>query len=133
MKDKKMNLRTWMIFKIIPSILLVIYYWMWARTDYKQSYMIIQNVFGCFVGGVFAIQFFYGKKRDIIDEFARETLYKTDSLCLKICYVLLVLISFASVIFELSGIIIGYLLVGSILVLTSIRAISFCRIDSRGI
>lgn len=131
--NKKISLRTWMIIKILPAILLFSYYWMFARNDYSSLYEVIQNSLAGLTGIFFAFQFFYGKKIEIIDEFTKEILYKTDSLCLKICYTLLVIISFVSVIFELSGIIIGYLVVGTILLLTIIRAISFCIIDSKGI
>lgn len=133
MKNEKMNLRTWMVIEILPAILLFTYYWMCVRKDYSLLYVGIQNGIAGLTGVFFAIQFFYGKKIESVDEFAREILCKTDSLCLKICYVLLVLICFASVIFGLSGIIIGYLVVGTILIITIVRAISFCVIDSRGI
>lgn len=42
-------------------------------------------------GGLFAYQLYYAKRRDIFDEFARENLRTTDSICLKIACGVLVL------------------------------------------
>ena len=49
---KKVSLRELVADKIIFSILIAMYYWMWARNDWKDYYTTVQNV-------IFAFSFYY--------------------------------------------------------------------------
>lgn len=42
-KTKTINLRAWMFLKIAPAALLLLYYWMCARTDFHTSYLYVQS------------------------------------------------------------------------------------------
>ena len=83
-------------------------------------------------GGLFAYQLYYAKRRDIFDEFARENLRTTDSICLKIACGVLVLAAVLCVFSDFSGIVVGYALLIKLLALTVARAVLFTVIDKRG-
>ena len=83
-------------------------------------------------GGLFAYQLYYAKRRDIFNEFARENLRTTDSICLKIACGVLVLAAVLCVFSDFSGIVVGYALLIGLLALTVARAVLFTVIDKRG-
>ena len=83
-------------------------------------------------GALVWAQVSYARKRKIFDEFARENLKTTDSICLKVAYVLMVAAVLACIFADFSGIIAGYFVVGGILLLTLIRASLFAVIDKKG-
>ena len=64
---KKVSLRELVADKIIFSILIAMYYWMWARNDWKDYYTTVQNV-------IFAFSFYYFVSRAI-----RVKKYKQES------------------------------------------------------
>ncbi len=131
-KTKTINLRAWMFLKIAPAALLLLYYWMCARTDFHASYLYVQSAVLALAGGLFAYQLYYAKRRDIFDEFARENLRTTDSICLKIACGVLVLAAVLCVFSDFSGIVVGYALLMGLLALTVARAVLFTVIDKRG-
>lgn len=131
-KTKSINLRAWMFLKIAPAALLLLYYWMCARTDFHTSYLYVQSAVLALAGGLFAYQLYYAKRRDIFDEFARENLRTTDSICLKIACGVLVLAAVLCVFSDFSGIVVGYALLIGLLTLTVARAVLFTVIDKRG-
>lgn len=131
-KTKTINLRAWMFLKIAPAALLLLYYWMCARTDFHTSYLYVQAAVLALAGGLFAYQLYYAKRRDIFDEFARENLRTTDSICLKIACGVLVLAAVLCVFSDFSGIVVGYALLIGLLALTVARAVLFTVIDKRG-
>lgn len=121
--------------KIVYAILLVCYYWMWARRDWHDYYMSIQYA----VAG-FTILFFLMQSRRIRmyhkeekDELAIQNLRRSDAICLKILIVVAIAIAFAGATMVLDGIMMGYALVGAIFILAVIRYISFCIMDSKGV
>lgn len=131
-KTKSINLRAWMFLKIAPAALLLLYYWMCARTDFHASYLYVQSAVLALAGGLFAYQLYYAKRRDIFDEFARENLRTTDSICLKIACGVLVLAAVLCVFSDFSGIVVGYALLIGLLAMTVARAVLFTVIDKRG-
>ena len=131
-KTKTINLRAWMFLKIAPAALLLLYYWRCARTDFHASYLYAQSAVLALAGGLFAYQLYYAKRRDIFDEFARENLRTTDSICLKIACGVLVLAAVLCVFSDFSGIVVGYALLIGLLALTVARAVLFTVIDKRG-
>lgn len=131
-KTKTINLRAWMFLKIAPAALLLLYYWMCTRTDFHTSYRYVQSAVLALAGGLFAYQLYYAKRRDIFDEFARENLKTTDSICLKIACGVLVLAAVLCVFSDFSGIVVGYALLVGLLGLTVARAVLFTVIDKRG-
>lgn len=131
-KTKSINLRAWMFLKIAPAALLLLYYWMCARTDFHTSYLYVQPAVLALAGGLFAYQLYYAKRRDIFDEFARENLRTIDSICLKIACGVLVLAAVLCVFSDFSGIVVGYALLIGLLALTVARAVLFTVIDKRG-
>ena len=74
--NKKVSLREIVGTKIIYAIILASYYWMWARTDWKDWYLTLQLVLGCFLAAFFAFQQMRIKKykKEGIDEMAERNL-----------------------------------------------------------
>lgn len=132
MKSKKINLSVWMFLKVIPSILLVVYYWMCTVDGYDPVFRYINGAVIAIAGIVVLEQISYAKKNKLFDEFGRENLKTTDSICLKIAFVLMIIATLACVFADFSGIIAGYFVVGGILALAIIRAIIFTIIDKKG-
>ena len=107
-KTKTINLRAWMFLKIAPAALLLLYYWMCARTDFHTSYLYVQSAVLALAGGLFAYQLYYAKRR------------------------VLVLAAVLCVFSDFSGIVVGYALLIGLLALTVARAVLFTVIDKRG-
>ena len=132
---KKISLRELVADKIVFAILIAVYYWMWARNDWKDSYTTIQIIV-C----TFSFYYFVSRsirlrdyKKETSDEMAEANLKKCDAICLKISVVALVLISFlcAAGRFALTTEIIGYCLVGFLVLLAVTRTVIFCFMDKR--
>ena len=94
---KKVSLRELVADKIVFAVLIAVYYWMWARNDWRESYATIQYV-------IFAVWFYYfisravrlkKYKQEAVDEMAETNLKRCDSICLKIGAAAIVVIGFA--------------------------------------
>ena len=132
MKNKPISLSVWMFLKAVPAALLVFYYGMCTWDGYDPTLRYLQAVSLVLAGVIDLWQVSYTKKKKLFDEFARENLKTTDSVCLKIAYAFMVIAALACVFADFSGIIAGYFVVGGILLLTIIRAVIFAVIDKRG-
>ena len=131
MKSKPVNLSVWMFLKAVPAALLL-YYWMCTVEGYDPVFRYFHASTLVLAGALVWAQVSYARKRKIFDEFARENLKTTDSICLKVAYVLMVAAVLACIFADFSGIIAGYFVVGGILLLTLIRASLFAVIDKKG-
>ena len=129
---KETNLRVWMFFKAVPALLLLIYYWLCTVDGYNPVFRYIHGVTIVIAGILVWWQYSYAKKNDIFDEFGRENLKTTDSICLKAAFVLMTIAVLACVFADFSGIIAGYFVVGGIVALAVIRAAIFTIIDKKG-
>ena len=132
MKSKPVNLSVWMFLKAVPAALLLLYYWMCTVEGYDPVFRYPHASTLVLAGALVWAQVSYARKRKIFDEFARENLKTTDSICLKVAYVLMVAAVLACIFADFSGIIAGYFVVGGILLLTLIRASLFAVIDKKG-
>lgn len=121
--------------KIIYAVLLVCYYWMWARRDWHEYYVTIQNVVCVFTIVFFLVQASRIQKysKEEKDEMAVQNLRRADAVSLKIMMIATIIIAFACGVTFLNGQMAGYALVGLILVLTVIRFIMFSIMDSKGV
>lgn len=121
--------------KIIDALLLVCYYWMWARRDWHNYYDTIQNMVVIFTVVFFLLQASrirrYSKEEK--DELAIQNLHRTDAIALKIMIAAAIVIAFACAVKCIDGTTAGYALVGTILLLAVIRCAIFCVMDSKGI
>lgn len=133
MKNKTINLSAWMFFKAIPAALLVVHYGMCAWNGYNPVIRYLHAACLTLAGAIVLGQISYAKKHNIFDEFAKENLKTTDSICLKLAYVLMVIAALACVFADFNGIIAGYFVVGGIFLLTILRAIIFAVIDKKGL
>lgn len=132
----KVTLKEILASHIIIAILIAIYYWCWARNDWKGYYVTIQNTIG-----ILAFFFFIAEcirmskyKKEVNDEMAIANLRKSASICFKILVMLIIFIAFLSAIlrFEISSEIIGYVLIGVIVFISIARVILFNIIEKKG-
>lgn len=127
--------------KIIYALLLVSYYWMWARTDWQVYYPLLQQG----IGGLFIVFFIIQwvrtskYKKEHFDEMAEMTLRKVDSVCLKLFIIPVIIVAWLMAVAghaqNLTGLnftYFGWCLIASILLLTIIRTILFVYWDKKG-
>ncbi|NBI66774.1 hypothetical protein D1646_08080 [Pseudoflavonifractor sp. 60] len=121
--------------KIIYAVLLVCYYWMWARRDWHDYYDTIQSAVAIFTIVFFVLQAARIRKynKEEKDELAIQNLRRTDAIGLKIMITAAIIIAFACAVQCIDGTLAGYALVGLILVLAVVRFIIFCVMDSKGV
>lgn len=121
--------------KIVYALLLCCYYWMWARQDWHDYYMTIQYAVAGATLCFFVLQASrirrYSKETE--DELAVENLRRADSLCLKLFVLTAAVIAFACALRFFDGLMAGYALVGTLLLLSIIRFAAFCIMDSKGV
>lgn len=133
---KKVTLKELLGTQIIIAILIAIYYWCWARNDWHEYYVSIQNTVGILAFFLFILLSIRMAKykKEVNAEMAIANLRKCDSNCFKIIIVLIVCIGFLSEIlrFRISSEIIGYMLMGVLVFISIIRVILFCIIDKKG-
>ena len=131
---KKVSLREIVGTKIIYAVLVAIYYWMWARRDWHDFYVTIQNAVGIFT--VVYLLLMAGRirkyKQESLDELAEQNLKETDSICLKISIVSLVAIAFMGALTILDAIAMGYAIVVWLVVMMILRFIIFSIKDIKG-
>jgi len=133
MKTKTINLSAWMFFKAVPAALLLVYYWMCTWNGYDPVLRYLHAAALTVAAALVWGQSSYAKKHDIFDEFARENLKTTDSICLKLAYILMVIAALGCVFADFDGIIAGYFVVVGILLLAILRAVVFAVIDRKGL
>lgn len=134
---RKVSLREIVADKIVFAILIALYYWMWARNDWHNYYTSIQHA-------VFAFTFFYfisrasrlrKYKQELPDEMSEANLKRCDALCLKIGAAAIIVLSFVCAVGRLSITtdLIGYCLMGILIILAVVRTILFCIMDAKGV
>ena len=134
--DRKVTLRELLIACVVLAICIAVYYWCWARNGWENYFSTIQRCVATFAFFFFC---FLGTrerkyKKEVVDEMAAANLKRCDSVCYKITMVLIVCIGFLSAILRLviSSEVIGYLLMGVLVLTSMIRAILFCYMDAKG-
>lgn len=137
--NKKVTLTEIVGTKIVYALILVSYYWMWARTDWQDYYVTIQRALGGFLLAFFLIQASRIKryKKEGVDELAEQNLRRCDSICYKIFIVAMVVTAWLCAIIGhtdvLSAEVVGWIIVLAIMALTIIRTVIFIIMDKRGI
>lgn len=131
----KVTLRELVGTKIIYAMLLVCYYWMWARRDWQDYYTTVQNIVFVFTISFFAMQAgrIHRYHKEERDELAIQNLHRTDAVGYKIMTAATAVIAFACAVTFIDGTTAGYALVGMIFVSVVIRFILFCIMDSKGV
>ena len=140
---KKISLRTWMFLKIANYAMLALLYWQNVRPERRPIHAVITLI----IIVLYVVFSYYDKRKDLLDESAKENLRRTDSILLKIIFAMGYIMVFCQFIvrtyhgvafFErpplyFSWVIIGYCIVFLILLLSILRAVIFSVIDKRGI
>ena len=123
---KKVSLRELVADKIIFAVLIAVYYWTWARNDWKGYYTTIQIVVATFTFYYFISRGIRLRKykQETPDEMAEANLRRCDAICLKISVAVLIAVTTE---------VIGYCLVGMLVLLAVVRTIIFYVMDKRGL
>lgn len=131
----KVTLRELVGTKIIYAVLLVCYYWMWARRDWHDYYTSVQNVVTIFTVIFFAVQAnrIHKYSKEEKDELAIQNLRRADAIGLKFMVAAAIAIAFACAVTFLDGRMAGYALVGAVALLAVVRFIIFCVMDNKGV
>lgn len=125
---KKVSLKVWMIIKIIPALLLVLFYWMLVNKKYNPIHTYLQYaILACMFISLYIVE----KNRDVVDEYTKEILSKTNTVCLNLSYAIFGVLLFVCAL-NTNSIVIGYGIVISLFILIVLRSIIFCVLDSRG-
>ena len=134
---KKVLLRELVADKIIFAILIAVYYWMWARNDWKDYYKTIQMVVCIFTFYYFVSRAMRVRKyrQEAPDEMAERNLKRCDAICLKLSAATIILIGFACAVgrFTLTTASIGYALMGALILIAIVRTVLFCVMDEKGL
>ena len=132
---KKVTLLELVATKIIYAVLLALYYWMFARRDWHDYYSTIQNVVAIITIFFFVYQYVRIKKykQEITDELATQNLKRTDSICIKIFSVAVIITAFMGAIEIINNLQMGYVLMGILVAFSTIRTIIFYVMDTKGI
>lgn len=134
---KKVTLRELVGSRIVLTICIAVYYWCWARNGWENYFVSIQNCVAIFAFWFFCFLAVREKKykKEVMDEMAKANLKRCDSICYKIVTVAIVCIGFLSAIlrFEISSEVIGYMLMGVLVLMSIFRTIIFCYMDKEGV
>ena len=132
----KVTLKELLVARIILAICIAVYYWCWARNGWENYFTSIQNCIAIFAFLFFWFLFIKEKKykKEVMDEMAVTNLRRCDSVCYKFLIVSIVCIGFLSAIlrFAISSEVIGYMLMGILVLVSIIRTILFCYMDAKG-
>lgn len=135
--NKKVTLRELLGARLVLAICIAVYYWCWARNDWEDYFSSIQQCVAIFAFLFFCLLAVRERKykKETVDEMAAANLKRCDSICYKITMVLIVCIAFLSAIlrFTISTEIIGYMLMGVLVLTAIIRTALFCYMDAKGI
>ena len=134
---EKVTLKELVGARIVLAICIAVYYWCWARNDWENYFISIQNCVAIFAFCFFCFLAVREKKykKEVVDEMAAANLKRCDSICSKILMVSIVFIGFLSAIlrFAISSEVIGYMLMGVLVLMPVIRTILFCYMDAKGV
>ena len=129
MKNRKINLRIWMLVKNVPAVALFIHYCISVRSDYSSFDSYVQYLP---IALIIISLLLMRKKRDVFDESARAILNKTDAMCMKLFYGYYGFLILTATRIAGDATTIGYFIAGGIVIITLVRTITFCVIDNRG-
>ena len=135
----KVSIREVVATKIIIAILIAGYYWLWSRSDYQPEYQQFSSYWGIILFLMLIVHYFRVKKykKEYFDEFAEKNLHRCDSICLKIFCVLMVIIAYlGGILGHVNGIstaLMGWLIIGTVIIITILRTIMFIIMDSKGV
>lgn len=133
---EKVTLRELVAARIVLAVCIAVYYWCWARNNWENYFTSIQNCVA-----IFAFLFFWflimrekKYKKEVVDEMAAANLKRCDSICYKVLTVSIVCIGFLSAIlrFTISPEVIGYMLMGMLVLMSVLRTVLFCYMDVKG-
>lgn len=137
-KNRKVTLKDILVSKVVRNIAIAVYFWMWARTDYKEYYSMIQSASGGAIAVFYVFLYMRERKykKEFFDELAERNLNKCNSICYRILVVIMVALAFTAAAVghtEAFGTdVIGWILVVSLVVVSVVRVVLYSSIDKKG-
>ncbi len=123
--------------RIVLAICIAVYYWCWARNGWGNYFPSIQNCVAILAFWFFCFLGIREKKykKETVDEMAAANLKRCDSICYRITMALIVCIGFLSAIlrYAISSEVIGYMLMGVLVLMSVLRTVLFCYMDAKGV
>ena len=101
--NRKVSLKEIVAIQIVYASLLVSYYWMWSRLDWKPWYQTIQIILGGIFVGLLLFQVMRIKKykKENVDEMAERNLKRCDSLCLKVFLAVMIVVAWGALFWDM--------------------------------
>ena len=134
---KKVTMRELVGARVVLAVAIAVYYWCWARNDWHSYYTTITNVVAAFVIWFFVFLSVRERKykKEVADELAVANLRRCDSVCLKTAMAAIVCIGFLCAVlrFTVTTEVIGYLLMGLLVLISILRAVLFYVMDTKGV
>ena len=130
MQNHKVSLKLWRASRIVPALALFAVYHFSVQPSASFIRELLQWVFLVMMIGSLLL---LSKKRDVIDESAKEILKKTDYFCLRVFYILSAFILVLILLYIDDAKIIGYFIAGEVVVITACRIVLFWVFDSCGV
>lgn len=137
--NKKVSIREVIATKIVIAVLIAGYYWMWSRSEWMPEYRQFQSFWGGFLIFVLVVHYYRVEKykKEYFDELAEKNLKRCDSICLKVFSILMIVTAFLGGILghvnAISTTLMGWLIIGSVIVITILRTILFLIMDKKGV
>lgn len=135
----KVSIREVVASKIVIAMLIAGYYWMWSRSDWKPEYQEISRIWGFLLVLILAAHYYrvYKYKKENFDELAEKNLQRCDAICLKVFCVLMVITAYLGGILghvdAISTAQMGWIIMGSVVLITILHTIIFFIVDSKGV
>ena len=110
-----------------------------SRSDWVPEYRQYSAYFGGFLSLILLAHYLrvHKYKKECFDELAIKTLHKCDAICLKVLTVLMVIVAYAGGILghvnAISTAMMGWLIIGSIIVIAMLRTMLFLILNSKGV
>lgn len=136
---KKVSILEIVATKIVITLLVAGYYWMWSRSDWMPEYRQYSAYFGGFLFLILLAHYHrvHKYKKERFDELAIKTLRKCDAICLKVLTVLMVIVAYAGGILghvnAMATAMMGWLIIGSIIAIAMLRTMLFLILNSKGV
>lgn len=137
--NKKVSLKEIVGTKVVFAVMIALYYWMWARTDWQDYYLITQRTIGGLLVVLFLIHALRIRKykQEVVDEMAEQNLKRCDSICFKLFIAVMIVTAWVFAIIghvnTVNASVVGWVIILSIVAISIIRTILFVIMDSKGV
>lgn len=129
---ERIGLKKWLLLESSPIAFLPILYWICTANISEDKLIPILAISSLLYSVVLLI---LQNKKEVFDELARENLFKAESICLKFAYCFIVITLGLIPILgdKFSLFIVGYIILGELFFLATLRVFLFSYFDTEGL